>query len=200
MVAGYGIISNTLHYFDIRQSEAVNFKDNSTSYKFTKGVLDNIKNNIDKSKNNDAYTDKDNKNLKEYINTCYINLNNLSLFKDVNKKSFDDKEKYKLLDEITFTRCPAYIASSLNIISKYDNNMVNLKAFMASFLLNNMMSLEPIKERMINNYEYSSIIDVVGKNVAPAPYEMNMIMDSVRTQALALQFITNYLSDSEVQQ
>jgi hypothetical protein len=198
MISGYGIISNTLHYFDIRKTEVVNFNDNSTAYKFTKNVLDDVKNNIDKIKNN-SYSDEDNKKIEEYIDACYINLNNLSLFKDIDKKNFNDKEKYTLIDEISSTRCPAYIVASLNVISKYDNDIVNIKALMASTLLVNMKSLEPIKQRLINNYEYSSIIDVIGKSVKPAPYEMNMIFDNVRTQALALQYVTNYIVDREVQ-
>jgi hypothetical protein len=189
MIASFGIISNILHFFDIRMTESINLKSNN-EYIQIKNILNEVKNNKEKIKDNDI-KDQDMTIIKESINACYNGLNNLEIFNYENKKEINDIDKYILIDSFTTTRCSSALLNTLTTLAKYDNNLNSIKIILATSLYGASISLEPINERLMHNYSYS-FVDL--KSISkPSTYEFDMILDSIRAQALSLQFVTNYI-------
>jgi hypothetical protein len=199
MIAGFGIISNIVHFIGIRRTEAINLNTNGSVYKQIKEIMSDINSKKDKIKDLSFVTTDEMKAIKEYINGCYEGLNNVNISKYENAKEISDTDKYLLLDQMVATRCPAFTISALTIISKYDNNIDSIKKVFASGLYDTMISLEPIRERLLHNYEYNTtLIDLPGGMDRPEMYEISLILNSIRTQALVLQYIIDYDLNKEV--
>jgi hypothetical protein len=198
MIAGFGIISNVLHSIGIRKSDVYDFK-TSHEYKQINEIISDIKSKKDNLKDLSFIDSNDMKVIREYINGCYEGLNNLNLSKFEDVKEINDIDKYKLLGQIVDTRCAGFEISALSLIAKYDENINSAKQIYASGLLESMIALDPIKERLLHNYEYNmTLLDLPGGLSRPQGYEMALILNGVRTQALVLQYIIDYDLNKEV--
>lgn len=200
MIGSFGIIMNVIHFMSIRKFEVVNLKD-SNDYRQIKDVLSDIKDKTNKLNNIDVInnfkkTDVD--IIKESISACFSGLNDLLIFDYEETASITDKDKYLILDNITGTRCPSLLTTSLNIISEYDEEIIKVKPVFIAALYESLISLEPINQRLLHNYEFFNSLSMPGSLAKPESYEMSIILNSVRTQSFVLQYVVNYVVGGEV--
>jgi hypothetical protein len=198
MIAGFGIISNVLHYISIRKTETIDLK-NSTEYKQIKEVMSDIESKKDKIKDLTFVNTDEMKAIKEYISGCYEGLTNVDITKYEKTSYLNDKDKFILVNKMAATRCPAFTISALALIGKYDNNVNDIKQIYAAGLYESMIELEPISQRLYHNYEYNdTLLDLPGGIKRPEMYETNLILNSFRMQAFVLQYLINYDLNKEV--
>jgi hypothetical protein len=193
-LSSFGIIINILHFIEIRKVESINLKDNS-NYVQIKDIISDIKKNRSKISNS-IIKEEDMSSIKEGLNTCYEALSDLKLFDYEDHKSINNLEKYEIVDNIATTRCPALLVNSMNKASLYSENISKLKIIYASSLYESLNNITTINNKLRLNYKYGITLYSPG-DINNDTKDIDIILNSVRTQALILDYIVDYLIDLE---
>lgn len=195
VLVGFGIIINIIHFFEIRESEVVNF--DSTNLESIRLNLDETKsivNNLDIDSYNGNISDEHLNILMDNINISYNNLRNLTILNYSGNKKLTVKDKFNIIfDNVNNSNITSF-ANSYAIISKYDKDLKDIKSLMMPNMYINMLSLGTVEMKIINNFNYRINNYTLWYMSNPINNDIEIIISYYHNQSESLKFITNWLS------
>ncbi len=193
-IASFGIISNIIHFMEIRRTETINFKEISP-YKEFKDTLKSTKGAIEKI-NIDNYTGQLDKTILTKVNTninsCLDSLEKSPILSLKDKENISVKDIYYLITKDD-NGCTLPINQSIKMIAENDTHLKQIDKLLTPQLLLGMVSREPIMQKVYSNYNYYAIDS---QNYL-MEYKQDLYNIASYHYALIaqLEFITNWLYD-----